>query len=141
MAAIKGSLIKLKKGDGASPEVFTTIAGSRSVRLNLGGDQIDITTADDINASGISWRTYMTGIVDFEANFDGVIKDKTTFNALIAARLADTVVNHQLEITGFGTFEGPMLITSFEVNGDFSDAATFGVGVRAAGALTYTPAA
>lgn len=141
MPAIKGSLIKLKKGDGASPEVFTAIAGSRNVSLNLGGDRIEITTADDINASGVSWRTYIAGIVDFSASFNGVIKNVASFNALIASRLADTVENYQLEITGYGTFEGPMTITSFEVNGEFSDAGTFTVGVSASGPISYTPAA
>lgn len=139
MAVIKGDKVVLKKGNGASPEVFTAVAGARNVNFSLGGDEIDTTTADDIQ-SGVTWRTYISGIADFSASFAGLIKDKATFNALIADRLADTVANYQLEITGFGTFQGPMRVTTIEGAGEFSDVGTVNVTVRAASALTYTPA-
>lgn len=140
MAVIKGSEVSLKQGDGGDPtEIFTVVAGSRSVSYSLGGDEIDTTTADDI-ASGVTWRTYISGIADFSANFDGLIKDKDTYNGLINDRLADTVRNYQLNVEGYGTFEGPMRVTTIEGSGEFSDAATFRVTVRAASALTYTAA-
>lgn len=140
MAAIKGSKVVLKQGDGASPtEAFTAVAGARNVNVSLGGQEIDTTTADDIQA-GVTWRTYISGIADFSATMDGVIKDKDTFNGLAADRLNDTVRNYQVEIEGFGTYEGPCRITVFDVSGQFDDAATFNMTVRAAGAMTYTPA-
>lgn len=140
MAVIKGSKVKLKIGDGASPETFTVLPGIRGVELSLGGDEIDTTTADDI-ADGVTWRTYISGIADLSITSNGLIKDKTTFNQIISDRLLDTVRNYQVEIEGFGTFEGPGRVTVSNPSGEFSDAGAFGVTVRAAAAWTYTPAA
>lgn len=139
MAVIKGSNVQLQQGDGGDPtETFTVVAGSRSVNFSLGGDEIDTTTADDI-ASGVTWRTYISGIADFSASFDGLIKDKATFNGIVADRLADTVRNYKLDIEGYGEFDGPCRVTVVEGAGNFDDVATVSVTVRAAGAMTYTP--
>lgn len=137
MAAIKGSKVTLKKGDGASPEVFTTIAGSRNVTFTLGGTEIDITTSDNIS-SGVTWRSYISGIVDFSANLEGVLKDKSTFDDLVTDKLNGTVANFQLDIDTYGTFEGPMTVTQVDGAGQYDDAATFTIGIRANDAVTWT---
>lgn len=141
MAAIKGSKVVLKVGDGGDPtETFAALAGARGVDLSLGGDELDTTTADDI-ADGVTWRTYISGIADLSISFDGVIKDKASFNQIIADRLGDTVRNYEVEITGFGTFAGPGRVTISNPSGQFDAVASFAVTVRASGAWTYTPAA
>lgn len=140
MAAIKGSRVRLKLGDGASPEVFTTVAGLRNTNWSISGNEIDTTTADDIDASGVTWRTYIGGIIDFSVSGDGVLKDVDATDALIQARIADTVANYQVEIEDFGVFEGPMRVTQMEGGGAYDDAATFTISVRAASAITWTKA-
>ena len=138
MAAIKGSKVVLRVGDGAEPtENFSVLAGARGVDINLGGDEIDTTSADDI-AEGVTWRTYMSGMADLSISFDGIIKDKASFNQIIADRLTDVVRNYQVEIEGFGTFAGSGRVTVSNPSGQFDQAATFSVTIRAAAAWTYT---
>jgi TP901-1 family phage major tail protein len=138
--AMKGALITLEVGDGASPEAFTAFAGSRSVRFSLGGSEIDVTTADDIDANSAVWSTYISGVNDFSASFDGVMKTATTMVQAMQDRAADTVRNYQLVVKDKFTISGPMRITTFEGNGEYSDAATYSVTIRAASALTITAA-
>ena len=139
MAAIKGSKVQLKVGNGAEPtEAFAILAGARGVDVNLGGDEIDTTTADDIE-DGVTWRTYMSGMADLSISFDGIIKDKASFNQIIADRLNDVIRNYQVDIDGFGMFAGPGRVTISNPSGQFDQAATFSVTIRAAGAWTYTP--
>lgn len=139
MAAQKGLTLKIKQGDGASPEVFTDIAGIRSKTVTIGGQEIDITTDDDINASGASWRTFLAGINEFSINGSGIAKDKTTLNGMIADRVAGTVRNYQVELTNYGTFEGAMFISSMEFSGEVDGAVTFTITMRNNEAVTYTP--
>lgn len=139
MAAQKGNALLVKKSNGDSPETFTTLAGVRTKTVTLGGDPIDTTTDDDILA-GVSWRTYISGIVDFEASVDGVAKDYTAMKALIDASLNGTVTNYQILITNIGTLEGPMILTNFQFNAQHTDTLQFSVNIRANSALTFTPA-
>ena len=41
MAAQKGSALLMKIGDGASPEVFTTIGGMRSTSISMNDEVVD----------------------------------------------------------------------------------------------------
>ena len=43
MAAQKGSALLMKIGNGASPEVFTTIGGMRSTSISMNDEVVDIT--------------------------------------------------------------------------------------------------
>lgn len=141
MPAIKGSLVILKIGDGASPEEFNRLAGGRNVTYSLGGDDIDVTTADDVDPSGATWATFISGVINFNVSIDGILKDKTSFDELITLRTTGASANFQILITDFGTFEGPMVVTSLEGAGPFSDAATYTIQLRAAAPIEWTVAA
>ena len=143
MAAAKGPTLRVKKGDGGGPEVFTTIAGARSKTLTINNNPIDITSDDDIDASGVSWRNRgLTGIVDFSVSLSAVLKDVTSKNALIADAIAGTVTNYQLEFSAAddgGIFEGPMIVTNMSIGAELEDALTLSFDLVAAGEVTYTP--
>ena len=48
MAAQKGKLVLLKADlTGASPQVFTTLAGLRTTTWTIDGEDVDVTTKDD----------------------------------------------------------------------------------------------
>lgn len=143
MSAIKGSKVKLKQGDGASPaEAFTTIAGSRNVTYSVEGSDGDTTSQDDVHAAtGETWTSDIPGTLTFTANSEMLVKDKTVFAGLIADRIAGTVRSYQLEIEGVGTFEGLMRLSAFSGSGQFSEAAQYTIGVRSQGRVTFTAAA
>lgn len=139
MAVIKGSKVKIKVGDGETPEVFAVIAGSRNASINLGGTEIDTTTADDVNESGVTWRTYISGIADLSISGQFLIKDAASYQRIIGDRLLDTIRNYQADVEGYGLFSGPGRITVANITGGFEDAAGYDVTIRAAGAWTHTP--
>ena len=140
MPAKKGSLVRLLKGDGASPEGFTVLSGGRNVNWTAGGQGIDVTTSDDVDPNGVTWRTKIPGIAEFTASLDGIIKDALAFADLVDDALTGAQSNYRLDIAGFGTFEGPMIVTNLGGSGDFDGAATYQINVEAAAALTFTPA-
>lgn len=134
MPAIKGSKVRVKQGDGADPESFTIVAGSRSVRCSFGSDEIDVTSADDI-IDGVTFRTYLGGVADFSASMSALIKDKDTFAQMAEDFLNDVVRNYEIEVEGFLTISGPMRVTTFDINAEFTDAGTYDFTLRAAAAL------
>ena len=48
MAGLQGRLLALKLGDGASPEVFTTVAGIKTKGIAFANGTVDITTDDSL---------------------------------------------------------------------------------------------
>lgn len=142
MAAQKGVTLIIKKGNGATPtEVFTKLAAIRSKTVNQNSQQIDITTDDDINASGASFRTYLAGINEFSVSGSGVVKTKADFNALQDAYEGGDVGNYQVELTNYGTWQGAMFVQSLNVTGEMDGAVTFDLTLINNSAITYTPAA
>lgn len=140
--AMKGALITLEVGDGGDPtETFTAFAGSRSITFSLGGNEIDVTTADDIDENAAVWNTYISGTNDFSASIgSGVMKTAATLVQAMQDRAADTVRNYRIVVKDKFTIAGPMRITTFEGSGDYNEAASYSLTVRAASALTITAA-
>lgn len=140
MAATKGVNLIVKKGDGATPtEVFTRLAGIRSKSINQNAEQIDITTDDDINASGATFRTYLPGINDFSVSGSGVAKTAAQFNALQADYLAGAVANYEIELVDYGVWSGAMFIQNLNITGELEGAVTFDLTIRNNEAVDYTP--
>lgn len=138
MAAQKGNVIRIKRSDGAGG-FNDTIAGLRTKTLRINNNRIDITSDDDINAAGVSWRTFMAGIVDFEVTGDGVAKDNSVKKTLIDDALKGTAVDYQMTIDNIGTFEGKFIV-NLEFSGNFDDSLQFSGTWSANEALTFTPA-
>lgn len=135
MAAIRGSKVVVKQGDGATPtEAFAAVAGGRNADYTLGGGESETTSWGDPTT------TYIDNIPDFSISMQVVVKDKDTFNGLISDRFNSTIRTYQLEIEGFGTFEGPMIVTNISGSGQFSDAAMSSISLRASGTIAYAAA-
>ena len=56
MASEKGSAFLLKVGDGASPPLYTTIAGLRTTQLSVNADTVVVT-----NKGSGGWRELLSG--------------------------------------------------------------------------------
>lgn len=138
MAVIKGSKVTLQVEDPGNPGTFDIIAGSTDASINLGGDEIDVTSADDI-ADGVTWRTYISGLADLNLSGNFFIKDEATYQRIIGDRLSDTIRNYRADVDGFGVFAGQGRVTVANIEGPFAGAATYGVTIRAAAAWTHTP--
>ena len=139
MAAQKGVTLVIMKGDGGSPEAFTKIAGIRSKSITQNATQIDVTTDDDVNLSGLTTQVYLPGILNFSVSGSGIAKDKDAFNTLQADFNAGTVANYRVVNGEAGVWEGAMFIQSLAVNGEVDGARTLELNLMANGAVDYTP--
>lgn len=111
----------LKMGDGASPEVFTTIAQCN----NIGGPSMKADTYESTNHDTTGgWKTFITGLKEggevpvklfFDVN-EATHKDAAT--GLIGVFKANTVKNWQIVVAGTSpavkwTFAGPITALNF----------------------------
>lgn len=141
MPAITGSKVILKQGDGASSEAFTKVAAARAVNYDWPETTADTTSQDDYDdGSGEHWTSSIIGTQTFTVTGAFLIKDKAVFAQMQADRAGGVVRNYQVEIVGVSTFEGPMRITAFSGNGDFSEAAAYTMTLTSQGRITRTTA-
>ena len=109
---------KLKIGDGATTEAFTTIAEV----VEIGGVPINLETKDVTNFDSGGWSEKIGTIltmdtIPFKINFLPANSTHDYSNGLIADMVARTLRNFQLELPDGvpTTWTIPALITKFEV--------------------------
>ena len=138
MAGQLGSALIVQVGDGASPEVFTTVAGLRTKAMRFAKDQVNITDSDSLN----KWRELLAGAAIKTASFsgDGVFKDSASEETIRGNFAADSIDNYQIVVPDFGTFAGPFTLSQLEYNGEHDDAVQYSFGLESAGEVTFAPA-
>jgi TP901-1 family phage major tail protein len=137
MAAQQGRDILFKRGDGASPEVFTTVAGLTTKTLSFANGTLDITNDDDDGIRKLLAGKYASA---FTLSASGVAKDDATFGSLRTDAAAGTHGNYQLVIPGAtsnGTYEGAFAITSLEETGETDGAYTFTITIESADTIAF----
>ena len=135
MSAQKGKDLLIKIGDGASPEVFTTVAGLRATQLTFNATNVDITNAD----SADQWRELLLGggVKSATVSGSGVFKDAASDAALRTAFFNQACGNFQLVIPSFGTITGPFKITALSYEGPYDGELKLSLSLASAGALTF----
>lgn len=133
--AQKGLDILVKLGNGASPEVFTTIAGLRTKSITHNKEQVDVTSADNVDR----WRELLGGaaVKSFSVTASGVLKDSAVMQLIMDAAQDDTFDSWQIIIPSIGTFEGAFQVT-MSVGGDHDGEATYDLTLESAGTLEFT---
>ena len=135
MSAQKGKDLLIKLGDGASPEVFTTVAGLRATTLVFNAQAIDTTNADSTE----QWRELLAGGGVKSATFSGsgVFKDAASDASLRAAFFAQSCPNYQVWVPSFGTITGPFKLTSLSYEGPYDGELKIALSLASAGALAF----
>lgn len=135
MAASKGRLMLIKIGDGASPEVFTSVAGLRSKTMTLNNETVDITTSDDA-----PWRQLLadTGLRSASLSGSGVFQDDTAANTIEDLALSGNLVNMQIAFENGDVLDGAFQVTSFEYGGEHTAEETFSMSLESSGTITMT---
>ena len=136
MAAQKGKDILLKIGDGASPEVFTTVAGLRTRTLSLNAKTVDATDSDSTGR----WRELLAGagVRQVSVSGAGVFRDAASDAAIRTAFFDQSARSWRLIVPDFGTLEGPFLVAALEYAGSHEGEATYALTLASAGAVTFT---
>lgn len=131
-----GTLLKL--GDGAAPEVFTTIAEVKDIT----GPGFEASTNEATNHSSAgAVREWLAGMLDagevsFDLNFlpNHATQDETT--GLLSEFLSRSVSNYQL-IFPNGQINFKALVTGFEPSAPVDDVLTASVTLKVTGLPTF----
>jgi len=135
VSAQKGKDILLKIGDGADPEVFTTVAGLRARTISLNARSVDATDSD----SAGRWRELLAGAGVKQASVSGagVFRDAASDALIRAAFFAQSADSWRLIVPDFGTLEGPFLVAALEYAGEHEGEATYAITLSSAGEVTF----
>lgn len=140
MSQQTGRLLLIKMGDGASPEVFTSVCGFRARNFNMSNSEVDTTVPDCEDPGGPVQKTSIPGIADRTFSGSGLFdNDEVGKDVADAARLG-TVNTFQVIVPGYGTFEGPYIVTEFTFDGEMEGNLGFSATFKPSGALTFTAA-
>lgn len=133
-----GSL--LKRGDGASPEVFTTVAEVRKVgEFGSEANLIDMTNLDSPNG----FMEYLLSMKDgvelpVEVNFLPANTTQSVAAGLIADHNNGTTRNFKLVLPGaFGTFSFAALVKGWKANVAPNEGLIATFTLKLTGAITY----
>jgi TP901-1 family phage major tail protein len=133
MTKYAGKELLLKRGNGASPEVFTTIGGQRTTGFTIGNEEIDVTDKDDSR-----WKKLIEGGVrNMSLSCSGIVNDSAAQKALMQASVDGTIGNYQIIFADGQTFTGPFLVSSFGATGEYTDAQQFELTLNSAGDIAY----
>ena len=133
MAVQKGSAVLIKVGNGASPEVFTTIGALRSSSITINTEQIDITNKDSARNRILLANA---GIHSFSISGSGIFDDGASHQTILTAFSAAAFINFQFLVPDYNTFTGAFQVTSIEYSGEYNDSAQYSLSFESAGAVT-----
>jgi TP901-1 family phage major tail protein len=134
MTAQRGKDLLIKIGDGADPEVFTTVAGLRATSLDFNAQTIDVTNSD----SAEMWRELLAdGVKSATVAGSGVFKDAASDAALKTAFFNRTLNNWQIVIPSFGTVAGPFKLTALQYDGPYDGELKISLSLASAGLIAF----
>jgi TP901-1 family phage major tail protein len=138
MTKYKGKDFLLKVGDGGGPEVFTTVAGGRSITFSVNNEQVDVTDMD-----GAPWRELLdgAGVRSVEASLEGIFSSSATYDTIRTKVLAGTISNYRIYQGDGGYWSGAFQAVSLEEAAEYSDTQTYSLKLASSGTIVYTPPA
>ena len=134
MAAQQGKALLMKIGDGASPEVFTTIGGMRSNTLTMNDEMVDVTNKD---SSGARTILAQGGVNSITVAGSGVFTDSASETTLKGKFNVSALTNYQFLVPDFGTFTGTFMLTTLEYAGEYNGEVTYSFTFESSGAITF----
>lgn len=136
MAAQKGKLVLLKADlTGATPQVFTTIAGLRTTSWIVNGEDVDVTTKDD---DGWQQRLSGAGVRSLSISATGVFQDSAAEETVRQWAFDQSINPFQLTFENGDRLECQFQISTYERTGDHDAAETYTLALTSHGTPTYT---
>jgi TP901-1 family phage major tail protein len=137
MAAEKGSAFLLKLSNGATPPVFTTLAGLRATGLTINSDAVNITTKD---SNG--WRTLLSGagLRSVSLTGSGVFTNSTAESQLRSNAMTGVLDSYRIVFESGDSLSGQFLITRLDYSGDYNGERTYAVSLESSGITQFVAA-
>ena len=133
-----GRLLLMKIGDGASTEAFSNGCGFRARSFSINNNIVDTSKPDCDSPGNTVAYSGVYGIQTLSLSGSGESSDSTQNNRLRNAARSQTALNMQVVVPGWGTFEGAVLVGSFEFSGDTEGTMEFSADITMTGAITFT---
>ncbi|MBA3878927.1 MAG: phage major tail protein, TP901-1 family [Sphingobium sp.] len=132
MAAEKGSAFLLKIGNGATPPVFTTVAGLRTTQLQINGEAVAITSKD----SG-GWRELLSGagVRSVSVSGAGIFTGSAAEARLKGNALGGTIDDYRLSFESGESLTGRFLVTRLDYAGDYNGERNYTLALESSGAV------
>ena len=130
MAIEKGSAFLLKVGNGATPPVFTTVAGLRTTQLQVNAETVVVT-----NKGSGGWRELLSGagVRSVSLSGAGVFTGSAAEGRLKATALAGTLDDYRVSFESGETLTGKFLLTRLDYAGDFNGERTYTLALESSG--------
>lgn len=133
MGAEKGSAFLLKIGNGASPPVFSTVAGLRTTLLSVNGEAVNVTNKD----SG-GWRELLSGagVRSVSVGGSGIFTGSAAEARLKGNALGGAVDDYELSFESGERMRGRFLVTRLDYSGDYNGERTYTLSLESSGPVT-----
>jgi TP901-1 family phage major tail protein len=124
----------IKVGNGADPEVFSTVGGLRTSRMVLNNKALDTT-----NLESGPWKQLLgsAGISSMVIEGGGLFTDSASEETLRLYAFANSANNYRFVFANGDNVTGPFMVTAYERDGNYNDAETFAITLESAGTLTF----
>jgi len=126
----KGSAFLLKVGNGASPVVFTTVAGLRTTQLSIAGESVVVT-----NKGSGGWRELLSGagVRSVSVSGAGIFTGSAAEARLKAKALNGELDDFELSFESGERMQGRFLIARLDHSGDFNGERNYAVTLESSG--------
>lgn len=135
MPSQAGSLVLLKAGNGASPEIFAMVGGLNLTSFIQRNQPIDITTKD----SG-GWQELLErgGISKISISGSGRFEDSAAEEIVRSNAMNNVIRNYQIGFGNGDVLSGKFLITSYQRGGANSGVEAYTLAMASSGPVTFT---
>ena len=138
MPAQRGSKLLIKRGNAdGPPETFTTVGALQNATLNINGNPIEVTTADDVDGNDEIWRTYITGPKDLSISGNGIGKALEPLQSVYNDFATGAIVNYEVTVPNLGVFTVAMIVSSMSFDGPYDGVQGFNIEMQSAAAPTF----
>ena len=134
MTVARGRDLLLKVEDDGH---YVTVAGLRTKSIRLNAQTVDVT---DMDSQGWTELLPEAGIRSITVTGSGVLRDAPSAARVRSAFFAQTQLNAQMILPGFGTITSAVLVTGLTYGGTFKGEATFDITLASAGEPVFSPA-
>lgn len=132
MAVQKGASLVVKIGNGASPEVFTTVAGLQDTSISINQETVDVTNKD---SSRVRTLLAQSGVKSFTITGSGIFQDHASEQSVLSA-VDNAFGNFQFLVPDFNTFTGKFQVTTLDYTGTYNGAVQYSMTFESADAVT-----
>lgn len=134
MTAQNGALVLIKAGNGASPEVFTTIGGLRTSQITLNNHALDTT-----NVESGAWKQLLgsAGISSMTIAGSGLFSNSASEETLRGYAFAASVNNYQFAFANGNYVSGAFMVTAYERSGNYDGEEQYSLTLESAGTIAF----